>query len=384
MAQYQSTFGGTGMPEFQPAAASGQTADADCYEYLVDTLDAKITQFTTELGPLASAGAQGVDSARLEAAEKIISDLDRLRVQINQMRPDDVTKRFTETIMRTYPALSLPSLEQAVTGPKTRRGRTRMKTIPMCQTCGHEVIDDVCSNPRCAISTRSIVASTHKAKPRDVVSERVVDFPNVLNILLAITELPSHFTAPIASDPIRFHAATSSRSTEAFVKGLLAEKPDITPLEICRRKLLAEYRDLTDGRHLLTSDIRSAMRCAGLCNDYIWANGVRYKLTGYRPMDYSPEDRAFFLQCYRWAIDKSYRLMGTVVTDDDARGSRKQKNQWSIQSIIRLIVNSSGRLMMGHHDFFEFLHVQGAQTEMIHADKWEQMRRTSTEKMDWS
>lgn len=362
------------------AAPSTPADGPEDQDGLLDLLDAKARQFTAEFGSIETTGP------RHDSAESILTAIDRLRMQVDGMRSEDVTKPFIDAMLRTMPALTLPSLEQAITGPKAKRGRNRTKTIPTCHVCGSEVANDVCSNPRCAIAIRTTVGAAHKSKPKDAISDRVSEFPGVLNVLLALSELPPHFTAPLSNDPARLRDATNSREGGEFVTKLLAKKPDISPLEICRERLIGECHDLTRGRTVDTECIRAAMRIAQLTSDYIWANGVRYRLTGYRPIDYSPEDRALFLEYYKRALDGFFRSMNTTALpsaggaagEAGREDGRRQKNQWSIQSILKLIMVASHRLMTGHDDFYEALQVQGASTERQHAEKWETMRRTYT------
>jgi hypothetical protein len=246
--------------------------------------------------------------------------------------------------------------------------------------CGAEVIDDVCTNPKCAVSIRSIGGLGHRGKAKDAVSERITEFPTTLNILLGITELPPHFAAPLVSDQKRCRTVIEDEQTGQFVRDLLVKTPDITPVEICRQYLIAQSKDLGNGYLILPDDIRKAMKCSQLCADYIWTNAVRYKITGYRPKDFKQEDRDYFLSCYRTVLEGFYKEMNTAPVegkgDEKGKGKDKiQKNHWSIQSIMKQIMLASPRLMNGHTDFYESLHTQNTITERVHAAKFEKMSR---------
>ena len=344
------------------------------YYKLLERIDGKLQQFRSELSNAAKTSGIGPSVE----ATNVIDTLEMLRIQISKMDPARVGKLFFETMLTTRPCLTADSIAASLNTVKPKRGRTRTKVIPLCKVCGSEIVDDVCSNPKCAISTRSIGGQVHKGKVKDAMSERITEFPKTLDTLLGIAELPPHFTSPIVSDNKHYEDAIDKVQTGPFIREWVAKVPDITPIDLCRQYLVLQSKDLVHGIMLSPDDVREGMRYAGLYADYQWANAVRYKLTGYRPKDYCQEDRDLMLSYYRRALDGFFNEMHSAEPGHNGDGGdekKSQKNQWSIQSIIKLIMYASPRLMNGHSDFYESLHIQNMSTEKTHAAKWEKMAR---------
>jgi hypothetical protein len=321
------------------------------------------------------------DLAPSEAGRAMVEEIIELERSWRNADPSIVTEEQIEALCATHPELTAPSLSAAIAAPSKRKPRKREDRLCVCKRCGSQIENDSCSNPHCGRIQTTKKSRGVDSSAKDPATEKIEQFPSILEKLLARSSLPAHFTCPITnpSNVVYLKACQSDHKIVEFLEVCLAADPNISPIEMVARSLIetsGEYARLISptlpaheappGTPFIPSmEIRRAMSRAGLKNEYIWSACVTYYLTGVRPVGYTSDEIEAFKRNYEKTVHAYYKHMGNT-----------RKNFWNIQAYIKLIMLTSPTLGVGHEDFYASLHSQTLSIESSHCGVWEEILKS--------
>jgi hypothetical protein len=360
------------------AGASATADPVSLHTNLLALTEEKLRTFSDEY-----AADNSTDGAAL------VEKVERLYHTLIAMNPEDMSQEQYNNIISTHDELSFQSIRSSRNVTPKKKSRRREEMVVKCIDCGWDVINGACSNPRCARMQSSGELRDGKTKAKDSASSRIQEFQSLLDILLAITSIHCSFTTPLLdpSNQRYYNSTIHDAETGPRVRQWLEENPTATPVNIVENYLAdlgynVKALKTTPPIVIDQETMREAMKIAGLRNVYIYANALRYYLTGYRPKPYSPEDRELFQRYYARTVNAYYKEMASTDTRVTKKGHVKRSNFWNIQAYIKLILSSSNRLRLGHTDFFDSLHTQSPSTETCHCEVWERMMQQENWKFE--
>jgi len=245
-------------------------------------------------------------------------ELELLMSEVSAMNDAEFTDTYCQSILRMHPEL----VNAGKTPKKVKRG-AGMQKCPMCS--------GLISNGVCRECNHSPKMIESKSKGSSDIGDKMAQFDDEILKLLAITPLPTHIIEK--KDEI-----------VSILKGM--EDFDCAPMK--------NYRLM-----------REAFAKVKLNTSYVWCNAMWYSITGWRPMAFSQEELALLRSYYQTAIQAFYRQMN--------KATGEMSNLWAMQSTLRLIFNTSSKLMRAHLDFFITLHAPHTSTEAQHTAKWNEI-----------
>jgi hypothetical protein len=288
---------------------------------LLQQIEEKVTLFRT-------------GSANSEEGNAIVEKLEKLYISVSGMQKAQVTKEYVDNLLHITPELLATTLEKAL-APQTfaKSAKKKGSQFEVCEVCGEILVGSSCTN--CGRQSDGI-QTKQKGKSKDSMAMDIDAFLRQLDQYLGKIPPP---------------------------KEVLDKKDRI------KANLVSQRCDLKSGKSITIDHMRKAFSDPDLRTQYGWCVRMRFEITGYRPNDFTLEERQLFQKYYVRSLEPFSKLISSATS----KGPKKMTNKWCIQAIMKVIIISSTRLMKGHLDFLDSLSRQNQNTETEHCAIWNQM-----------